>query len=252
MRAPLARLMGTPPPATDSDVCAPHHGGTAMRLRLIGMAVLILAALLGAVPAVAAQDDPATVVQRFFDARNRYDVAGTLALVTDDFRLIGGPQCTPASPCVGREALRAEMQNYIAGRAQVTIVGTPQVSGTTVRARVEGRADVFRAAGAERIINDVTMEVRDGKLASLVGVPDASDPQTARYLAFLRNQQGAGAPPPGMPNTGGGGRHQVTDSRRAALGTLLGLGLAGSLGWAGRAARRRGPLRTTPPAREAR
>ena len=151
--------------------------------------LLLLAALLPAL-AVAAQDDPATVVQRFFDARNRYDVAGTLALVTDDIRFVGGPQCTPASPCVGREAFRAELQNYIADRAQVTIVGTPQVSGPTVRARTEGRADVFRAAGVDRVVNDVTIEVRGGQLASHVGVPDASDPQTAQYLAYARAQQG--------------------------------------------------------------
>ena len=210
------------------------------RLSLVVPALALLA-LLGAAPMVAAQDAPATVVQRFYDARNRYDVAATLALVTDDIRFVGGPQCTPASPCVGWEALRAELQNYIADRAQVTIVGTPQVSGTTVRPRTEGRADVFRAAGVDRIINDVTIEVRGSQLASHVGVPDASDPQTAQYLAYVRSRQGQGGPPPGMPNTGGGG--QATNAA-GGLRTLLpalalvGLGIVGGLVSRRRTARR--------------
>lgn len=202
------------------------------------VSALVLVALLSAVPAVAAQDDPVTVVQRFFDARNRYDVAGTLALVTDDIRFVGGPQCTPASPCLGAAAFRAELQNYIADRAQVTIVGTPQVSGTTVWTRTEARADVFRAAGVDRIVNDVTLEVRDGKLASHVGVPDASDPQTAQYLAYTRTRQGSGTTPPGMPNTGGGW-HAAAHGWGTLLWAVLGLGLGGGLGWAGLARRRR-------------
>lgn len=151
--------------------------------------------------ATSAATDPAAVIQRFFDARNRYDIEGTLALVTDDFRLVGGPNCTPASPCIGVAAQRAELRFYIADHAQVIIVGTPQVSGTTVRLRAEGRADVFRAAGAERVIVNTTVEVRDGKLASYIGVFDASDAQTAQFLASLRAPQG---PPSAPPRAGGG------------------------------------------------
>ena len=195
--------------------------------------LLLLAALLPAL-AVAAQDAPATVVQRFFEARNRYDVPGTLALVTDDFRFVGGPACTPASPCLGREGLRAHLQQeFIPQRAQATIVGAPQVSGTTVVVRIEVRSDLIRRAGVERVVNTVTLEVRGAQLASYVGVPDASDAQTAQFLAWLQSQPGTGAPPPGMPNTGGGG--QAADAA-GGLRTLLpalalmGLGLAGGLG----------------------
>ena len=175
----------------------------------------------------------ATVVQRFFEARNRYDVEATLALVTDDFRFVGGPNCTPASPCLGREGLRAHLQTFTATRAQVTIVGAPQVSGTTVVVRYELRDELTRRAGVERMVATATIEVRGNQLASHVGVPDASDPQTAQYLAFLRSQQGTGAPPPGMPNTGGGGQAaNAAGGVRTLLQALAlaGLGLAGSLG----------------------
>ncbi len=169
---------------------------------LVTLLLTLLTAVLPASLGVAAADNPATIVQRYIDARNRYDVEGTLALVTDDFRLVAGPQCTPASPCIGVAAQRAELANYIRDHAQVTIVGDPQVTGTTVRVRTEGRADPFRAAGAERLILLGTVEVRDGKLASYIDAPDMSDAQTAQYLASVRAQQG---PPSAPPRTGGGG-----------------------------------------------
>ena len=165
--------------------------------------MLTLAVLLLQTVGVAAADDPATVFQRFIDTRNHGDVAGALALVTDDIRLIGGPRCTEASPCIGKEAVRTDLHGFIAEHAHITIVGAPQVAGTTVRARLEARNDLTRRAGIDRFINDVTVELRDSMIARTRAVSDASDPQTATYLAYVRGLQGQ--PAPGMPNTGGGG-----------------------------------------------
>ncbi len=176
-----------------------------MRLRNGLLSVLMLTMLLVALPAsfaVAAADDPATVVRRFIEVRNRYDAEGALALLSDDFRFVAGPYCTPATPCVGVATQRAELKNFIADRVQVTIVGTPQVSGTTVRIRTEVRADPFRAAGVKRIVSNGMAEVRDGKVASLTSVPDASDAQTAKLLAGPPPAQGSPSAP---PRTGGGG-----------------------------------------------
>jgi hypothetical protein len=166
---------------------------------LIALLPTLLLTVLPASLAVAAADDPATVVRRFIEVRNRFDVEGTLALVTDDFRLVAGPNCTPATPCIGVVAQRVELANYIRDHAQVTIVGNPEVSGTTVRIPTEGRADPFRAAGVERLIDNGTVEVRDGKLASYIDVPDTSDAQTAQF--FARAPQG---PPTAPPATGAG------------------------------------------------
>ena len=212
----------------------------AMAIRMIG-ALLVLGVLLpgmaldmAAAPAVLAQDDPATVVRRFFDARNRHDIDATLGLVTDDFRFVGGPTCTQASPCVGREALRTQhLQSFIATRAQATIVGAPQVSGATAVVRYEVRDDFIRRAGVERIALTATIGVRGAQLASHVAVPDASDAQTAQYLAFVQSQQGAGTPP-GMPNTGGGGNQQEADRWRTLAWALVGLGLVAGLCFVGR------------------
>jgi len=194
--------------ATVTGQVAPQRkakGLDAMRLRNGLLSALMLTMLLAVLPAslgAAAADDPATVVQRFFDARNRGDVAGTLALVTDDIRFVFGPSCTPAAPCIGVGAVRTELQDFIAHHAQMTIVGVPQVSGTTVHARIELRADIFSAAGVERIVANATAEVRDGKVANFISVPDASDAQTAQLLAYVPPPQG---PPTAPPRTGGGG-----------------------------------------------
>ncbi len=188
-------------------------------------------------PAPAA-DDPATVVRRYFDTRNRYDIAGTLALVTDDVRIIGGPRCTEASPCVGKDAVRTDLLSFIAQHTQTTIVGTPQASGTTVRVRLEARADNISAAGVDRFINDTTLEVRDGLIASARAVPDTSDPQTAQFLEYQRTHPQPGGAMPGLPNTGGGGRAAGAD-RRGALALGL-LGLVVGLGGSGVRARRPG------------
>ncbi len=62
-------------------------------------------ARLAAPPAAAVATDSATVLQRFIATRNRYDIPGALALVTDDIRRVGGhgaPKPTRASarrPC---------------------------------------------------------------------------------------------------------------------------------------------------------
>src|SRR5215210_7829248 len=106
---------------------------------------LTLAVLLLAAWGAAAAEDPATVFRRFIDLRNRGDVAGALALVTDDIRVVGGPRCTEATPCVGKDAVRVEFQAFITtNHAQSTIVGTPQVSGTTVRVQLAVREDRTR------------------------------------------------------------------------------------------------------------
>jgi SnoaL-like domain len=150
--------------------------------------------------------DPAAtaraVFDRFVDARNRGDEAGMLALVTDDVRFVGGPECPPPAPCLGTEGLRREFQRYMGAQVRVTVVGTPQVAGTTLRARIEASGAAQRAVGVERAISDVTVEVRDGKVASWLGILDARDPQTARWLALQGPPQGPGAPPLRLPNTG--------------------------------------------------
>lgn len=163
-------------------------GGRIWR-RFVPVAVLLLATLLPTL-AVAAAADPATVVQRFLDARNRGDVAAAAAAMTDDIVFVGGANCPATNPCVGIATAREQVRLFYSDHAQATVVGALQVSGATVRGRLEVRADASRAAGVERFLVDLTVELRGDKLASHRSIPDASDPQTAQYLAYLRAQQG--------------------------------------------------------------
>ncbi len=168
---------------------------------LIAVLLTMLIALLPVV-GVAAADDPATLLQRFTDARNRGDIAGAVALLTDDVRFAEGPSCTADSPCIGVAAARATLEDGNRVHVQVMVVGTTVMTGTTVRFRAEVRFDNVRTPGVERIIVNGTMDVRGGKIASYIDVPDMSDAQTAKLLAAQSPPQGL---PPAPPRTGGGG-----------------------------------------------
>ncbi len=176
-----------------------------MRLWKGSLIAVLLTMLMAALPVafgVAAADDPATVLQRFNDARNRGDIAGAVALLTDDVRFAEGPMCTADNPCIGVAAARETLEAGARVHVRETVVGTPVVTGTTVRFRAEVRFDNVPVPGVERLIVNSTVDVRDGKIASYIGIEDLSDAQTAKLFAAQRPPQG---PPPAPPRTGGGG-----------------------------------------------
>jgi hypothetical protein len=187
--------------------------------------ILAFVAFLFSVAGASAQPtDPFSVLQRFLDARNAGDVAGAMALVADDIYQVGGPACTLAQPCVGRDAVQRDIvEHYIPGHAHVTIVGSPQVSGSEVKVRVETTSDLARAAGVDRWVLNLTAEVRDGKIVRSVGLLDPSDPQTATFLAF---QRAHGTPVPStLPATGDGGPFASLPLDVLVGGVVLALGL---------------------------
>ena len=129
------------------------------------------------------------------------------AFVADDIHFVGGPVCTVDRPCVGIAAIRQDLQNFVAMHVQLMGVGTTLVTGTTVRQRFETRGEAIHAAGVERVIADLTVEVRDGKIVNSLSVVDVSDPQTVQALAYQRAQQGLPSMPivpSAVPRTGGG------------------------------------------------
>lgn len=193
--------------------------------------VLALVAFLVPVAGVSAQaTDPLAVLQGFLAARNAGDVAGATALVAADVHFVGGPACTPARPCLGRDAVRRDIvEQFLPGHAHVTIVGTPVVSGSQVRVRTEVTSDLARAAGIDRWVTNLTAQVQGGEIVSLVGLLDPTDPQTARYLAFQRAQGTAG--PRAPPATGDGGPFTSLplDVLIGGIALALGLALRGSM-----------------------
>ena len=158
---------------------------------------LAFVALLAFIAAVSAQStDPVTVVQRYYEARNRGDVAEAMSVIAPEATYNTGP-CAPL--CVGAADIqKREVENGIAGGNQYTVLSaTP--SGMRVTVRVEVRSNLGRRAGVERFINDVTAEVQDGKIVSYSGVLDVSDPQTATFQAFQRSQAAAQTTPAQVP-----------------------------------------------------
>ncbi len=180
-------------------------------------AFLVIAVVVPA--AVSAQADPAAVVQRYRDALNRGDVAGAVALLTDDVIRQDDGGCAQV-PCVGGAAVQKAFERVVAVNVRTTPVST-QVSGNTVTFRGEVRSDNTRAAGVERFIYVGTYEVRGDKIAAFRIRADESDPQTATYRAFIR----ARGPSQPLPRTGGSPTGVPVAVAFAAVLLLTGLAL---------------------------
>jgi ketosteroid isomerase-like protein len=146
-----------------------------IRLSVLGVATL---ALLAFVPAVSAQaTDPLSVLQRYYDARNRGDLAGALSVVAPDATYTTGP-CAPV--CAGVDDIqKRELEPSMANGGQYTMVSV-DVSGTTVTFQIEVRNNITRLAGIDRFLNAITADIRDGKIVTYQAVSLPDDPQTVR------------------------------------------------------------------------
>src|SRR5713226_8015611 len=157
---------------------------------LTAVLAVVLAVVLALVTSPAlAQDDPASVINAFFEARSRGDATAALELFAEDAVYDGVGLCggvTGAPPCVGKSAIAPEIERLIGG-SNPRVIGT-EVSSNTVTVRYEVRGAGPQAAGVERIINVVTAEVQGSKITSFHVGNDTSDPQTATFLAFSRAQ----------------------------------------------------------------
>jgi hypothetical protein len=165
-----------------------HTGGNAMSRSFCFMTLFAATLTLAASTGALAQSDPAALVQRHVDAQTRGDVAGALALYADDAVIDGPGGLCSAAPCVGKAAIQKELEGRVAAKLHVTILKT-YVSGNVVTARVELRNDATQKAGVERTIGWAIIEVKGDKISSFhVGIPERTDPQTARFLEWQRAQ----------------------------------------------------------------
>ncbi len=175
-----------------------------MKPLLAALPALALVALLTSAPSVSAQANPLTVAQRLLEANNRNDFEAFFALLTDDHVQVGGG-CgdAPGGFCAGKEAIRRHFEGAPEeeGAPTLTIIGTAQVSGNTVTARVEGRLDPapepFGEAGVERLIATLTLVARGDTAAFVRFELDTSDAQTAaaaQLFAAFAAEQGQVAP----------------------------------------------------------
>jgi len=105
--------------------------------------MLALSVLLIAPAAASAQDDPAAILQRMFDAQNRKDLNGVLAVLTDDLVQVGGA-CNAAPNSAHRcDGKAAFVKAFGPADTWPTLrfVGTPRVDGDMLMGRVEARFD---------------------------------------------------------------------------------------------------------------
>ena len=146
--------------------------------------ILLVAATTGA----RAQSDPQALVQQQFATLARGDVAGALALYTEDAVVDGVGLCV-AAPCVGKAAIQKELENRIAHHVHATVLNA-YVSGNVVTTRYAVHSDATQQAGVDRIIGWEIVELKAGKIGSARGpVWERTDAQTARYLEWQRTQQ---------------------------------------------------------------
>jgi hypothetical protein len=139
--------------------------------------------------------DPLAVVQRFYAALNAEDQAAALDLVADDVYVPNNKTRPPGQVCHGKAPVELDINQGIQASARYTVVD-PQLMGATVTANVERRFANLQAAGVERLLAKLTVEIRDGKITTYQNVDDDTDPQTAAFYAFQQSQAVAGELPP--------------------------------------------------------
>ena len=215
-----------------------------LRAYALGLVPLLLVGSAIAAPAqtaaqTVAPTDPLSIVQRFYAALNAENQAAALDLVADDVYVPNTRLCPPGQVCRGKAPVELDVSGGIQAHARYTLAA-PQVVGTTLTADVERRFPRLQAFGVERLLSKLTVEVRDGKIATYQNVDDDTDPQTAAFYAMQRAQAAAGqlpvaqvppAPrPSGLPNTGQAPVSPAWPAWLAAGGLLLllvGVGLKG-------------------------
>ena len=178
------------------------------QIMLVIFAAPVLAALLVSAATVWAQGSNAGDLHRqSIEAINRRDVDAALALYTDDATLVTdgpGSLCPAPAGCVGKAAIRRELERRVASGLQSAIQQT-QVTGDTAIAQVEARNPGLQQAGIDRVLFVITIVERGGKIASVRSFLDTTDPGTARLLAALRERAAAapGQGPAVLPQSGG-------------------------------------------------
>jgi hypothetical protein len=149
--------------------------------------VTLLASLLAlamSTPAPA-QVDPASLAEQDLAAESRGDVAAALALYSDNAIVQYGGLCW--SPCVGKAAIRKELERRVAAKNQFKIIGK-YVSGNVAVVQTELRIGYIEKSGVDRVLVWNIYEMTGDKIAAATLVGQRTDPQTARLIEWFRSQ----------------------------------------------------------------
>ena len=164
-----------------------------MPSRLLRSLVLLPLVLVTPTVVGLAQENSLTLFTQAVDARNRGDLDGVMASFAEDAVRQDG-SCPTG--CSGVAELRRTFQDNIDEHFHATVLDARMPGDTTVLARAELRSDRFRALGAERVLSNFTIELRDRKIVRWASTLDSADEQTAAFMAALRAQTAQVAPAP--------------------------------------------------------
>ncbi len=132
-----------------------------------------------------AEVDPASLAERDLAAESRGDVAAAVALYSDDAIVQNGGLCW--TPCVGKAAIQKELERRVAAKNRFTIIGK-YVSGNVAVVQTELRIGYIEKSGVDRVVVWNIYEVKGDKIAIATLVGQRTDPQTARFIEWLRSQ----------------------------------------------------------------
>jgi hypothetical protein len=132
-----------------------------------------------------AQVDPASLAEQDLAAESRGDVAAALALYSDNAIVQYGGLCW--SPCVGKAAIRKELERRVAAKNQFKIIGK-YVSGNVAVVQTELRIGYIEKSGVDRVLVWNIYEVTGDRIAVATLVGQRTDPQTARFIEWFRSQ----------------------------------------------------------------
>jgi ketosteroid isomerase-like protein len=159
-------------------------------------ALLAFILALGVSKPAPAQVDPASLAEQDVAAESRGDVAAALALYSDDAIVQYGGLCW--TPCVGKAAVQKEIERRVAAKNHAKIIAK-YVSGNVAVVKTEVRVTSIDKSGAglpvewspgvDRIIVWNIYEVAGGKIGVVTLVGQRTDPQTARFIEWLRSWQ---------------------------------------------------------------
>ncbi|HUK07922.1 MAG TPA: nuclear transport factor 2 family protein [Stellaceae bacterium] len=132
-----------------------------------------------------AKVNPASLAEQDLAAESRGDVAAALALYSDDAIIQNGGLCW--TPCVGKAAIQKELERRVAAKNKFKIVGE-YVSGNVAVVKTELQIGYIEQSGVDRVVVWNIYEVTGDKIAVATLVGQRTDPQTARFIEWLRTQ----------------------------------------------------------------
>jgi hypothetical protein len=147
---------------------------------------LVALLILGTAAAAAAAPEGAVAVQQqLLDDLAQGNVGGALGLFTEDAVIDSESGFCASAPCVGKTAIQKDLERYVADKSRRVATLNNYVTGNVLLTRFEARSDTIQKAGVERIILWGIREMHGDKIASSrCCLPERTDPQTARFLAW--------------------------------------------------------------------